>query len=365
MAISISAGLSLATTFDVYLGTYTNTGVSKGIYHAVLNTETGDFSTPELACELGKPSFLAIHPNNKFIYSVTEGDPGKVRALRVLPDTGKLELVNQTPSGGKGPCHLIVSSNGRNLYVANYLSGSVASIAINDDGSLGDTVSVIQHEGRGPNQDRQSGPHAHSVNLSPDNKFAYVADLGLDKIMIYKVDPKTGALTANDPAFFKTRAGAGPRHLTFHPNGKFVYFINELDNTVVATQYDEKSGALTEIQTISTLPEGYKGKTHTAEVKVHPNGKFLYGSNRGHDSIAIFAIDEKNGALKLLGFQGEGIDEPRNFNIDPTGAWCVVGNQDTDDVALFKVDSKTGLLEPTGLKRSVGKPICVKFIERK
>jgi 6-phosphogluconolactonase len=296
---------------------------------------------------------------------VTEGDPGKISALKIDPKSKKLTLINQSESGGKGPCHVSISDNGKTLLTANYVSGSVASIQINNDGSLGATATIIQHEGKGLDKQRQKGPHAHSFNLSPDNQFAYAADLGIDKIMIYKLNSKNSVLTPNDPPCFSATPGAGPRHFTFHPNGKFAYFINELDNTIVALSFNKSNGALTEIQTIATLPSDFKGKSFTAEVKIHPNGKFLYGSNRGHDSIVIYKINEKTGKLTLVGFQNEGIDEPRHFNIDPSGKYCIVGNQDTNSVLLFKVDEKNGKLIPTNVSYPVGKPICVKFLKSK
>lgn len=365
MATLLAAKTLTAETFDVYFGTYTTGSPSKGIYHSTLDSETGTLSAPELACELSKPSFIAIHPSGKYIYSVTEGNPGKVSALLIDPKSKELTLINQSASGGKGPCHVSVSDNGKTLLAANYVSGSVASIPINKDGSLGEAVSIIQHKGKSADKRRQKGPHAHSFNLSPDNRFAYAADLGIDKIMIYKLNPKTGELTKNDPPCFTARPGAGPRHFTFHPNGEFAYFINELDNTIVAVSYDKSNGALTEIQTISTLPTEFKGKSFTAEVKAHPNGKFLYGSNRGDDSIVIYKITPKTGKLTLVGFQDAGIDEPRHFNIDPSGKYCVVGNQDTNSVILFKVDEKTGKLLPTSVNHPIGKPICVKFLKIK
>lgn len=364
MSTLLAAQTLTAETYDVYFGTYTHDSPSKGIYHSTLNSTTGELTAPELACELSKPSFIAIHPSGKYIYSVTEGDPGIISALLIDQKSKKLTLINQSASGGKGPCHVSISDNGRTLLAANYASGSIASIPVNNDGSLGKAVSIIQHEGKGANKRRQQGPHAHSCNFSPDNRYVYAADLGIDKIMIYKVDPKSGELTKNDPPFFTAKQGAGPRHFTFHPNGEFAYLINELDNTIMALSYNGSNGALKEIQTISTLPADFKGKNLTAEVKVHPNGKFLYGSNRGDDSIAIYDINQKNGKLTLVGFQNSGIDEPRNFNIDPSGKYCIVGNQDTNSVLLFKVDDKTGKLIPTGVSHPVGKPICVKFLKR-
>ena len=344
-----------------YIGTYTKNGHSKGIYHSFLDTETGSLSSPELVYEIRKPSFLAIHPNGKFLYSVTEGDPGIITALKVDPISKQLTFINQSFSGGRGPCHLTVSDNGRVLFVANYVSGSAASLMINEDGSLEEPKSIIQHFGRGPNAERQEGPHVHSVNLSPDNRFAYVADLGIDSVMVYSVSTATGEIEEESTGCFKGRPGSGPRHLTFHNNGRFVYLINELDNTVTALVQNSDSGLLTEIQTVSTLPDGCSVVTKTAEVKVHPNGKFLYGSNRGHDSLVIYEIDQERGSLTLLGFQASDIDEPRHFNIDPTGRWCIVGNQDSNDIMLFEIDPISGLLTPVGDPKCVGEPICIKF----
>jgi 6-phosphogluconolactonase len=349
-------------TLDVYFGTYNKDGFPKGIYHAVLDLNTGSLSSPEVAAEASNPTFLEIHPNSKFLYSVTERDPGAVSAFAIDQETKKLRLVNSSHSCGKGPCHLSISNDGRVLLVANYGSGSVASIPINKDCSLAEPASSIQHSGSSADPRRQEGPHAHSINFSPDNRFAYAADLGLDKIMIYKID-ESGKLLPNDPPEVKIRAGAGPRHLTFTPNGKFAYLINELDETMVAFVYDPKTGNLTEIQTVSTLPEDFKGTSYCAEVKVHPNEKFLYGSNRGHDSIVTYKIDPEKGTLTLLGFQNSGIKNPRNFNIDPSGRFCIVANQDSDTVIVFRINQETGLLEPTEHVIRIGKPVCVRFLK--
>ena len=362
MTTLLSMQTLAAQTFDVYFGTYTDKSPSEGIYHSILDAGTGELSAPELVCKTSKPSFIAIHPDGEKIYAVTEGDPGKIKAFAIDPKTKKLKLINSALSGGKGPCYVSVSKSGKTLLSANYRSGSLASLSINPDGSLEEPTTVIQHSGSGINKQRQKGPHAHSINLSPDNRFAYVADLGIDKIMIYKLDSATSELSQNNPPFFKAKPGAGPRHFTFHPNGKFAYLINELDNTIVALSYNSENGGLTEIQAVSTLPEEYTGETKTAEVKVHPNGKFLYGSNRGHDSIVTYRINSESGKLTLAGFQNTGIKNPRHFNIDPSGTFCIVGNQDTNNILLFKVDIKTGLLIPTATNFSIGKPICVKFM---
>lgn len=349
--------------YDVYFGTYTRESQADGIYHSTFDSDTGELSNPELACITPNPSFIAIHPDGKYIYSVTEGDPGKVSAFEIEPETKKLKFINHSFSGGIGPCYVSVSKDGKTLLSANYRSGSLASIPINDDGSLGEPASVIQHKGSSINEKRQQGPHAHSINPSPDNRFAYVADLGIDKIMIYKLNPQNSKLTENDPTFFQAKPSAGPRHFTFHPNGEFACLINELDNTIVILDYNPITGALVEVQTISTLPEDFNGETYTAEVAIHPNGKFLYGSNRGHDSIAVFKIAPTSGKLTLIGFQQKDICNPRHFSIDPTGKYCLVGNQDTDSVVLFAIDQKDGTLNPTDKKITVGMPVCIQFLK--
>jgi len=351
-----------AQTYDVYFGTYTRKSSSDGIYHAKFDTKTGKLSKPELAVKTSDPNFIAIHPNAKYLYSVT--DSSRVSAFEINPKSKKLKLLNSSSSGGKGPCHVSIANKAKTLLVANYGSGSLASIPINNDGSLKDPASIIQHKGSGFCKRRQTSPHAHSINPSPDQNFVYAVDLGTDKIMIYRLNPENSKLTENTPASFALQAGAGPRHFTFHPNGKFAYVINELDNTLNALEYNPKTGALTEIQNISTLPEGFKGTSYTAEVKVHPNGKFLYGSNRGYDSIVVYKIDKNNGKLTLVGFQKEGIDNPRHFNIDPSGKFCLVANQDSNDVVVFAIDPKSGMLKAPHQTIAIGKPVCIKFLTK-
>ena len=355
---TLGGGMAL----DVYFGTYTTKTKSEGIYRSTLDMETGRLSEPELAAKVANPSFIEIHPNGKFIYAVTEGKTGAVRAFAIDPATRKLKLLNECPSGGSGPCHISIDRDGKILLAANYSSGSVAAIPINADGTLSGPACVIQHKGSSVNPKRQKEPHAHSINFSPDGRFAFAADLGLDKIMIYKVDYATGKLEANTPPFAKVKPGAGPRHFTFNPDGKFASVISELDERVTAYAYNAQSGELTKIQQISTLPDDFKGISWCAEVKVHPNGKFLYGSNRGHDSIVIYKIDPANGTLTLSGFQNAGIKNPRNFNLDPSGRFCVVANQDSDSVCTFRVNPETGALEPTGNPITIGKPVCVRFL---
>jgi 6-phosphogluconolactonase len=363
LTLFLSQTLS-AQTYDVYFGTYTKNSPSDGIYHAQFQSEKGKLSTPEIAAKISNPSFVVIHPNGKYLYSVIEGNPGKVAAFAIDQKSKKLKFLNQAPSGGKVPCHVSITKNGKILLVANYSSGSLASIPINDDGTLQEPASIIFHKGSSIAGRRQRGAHTHSINLSPDQRFVYVADLGIDKIMIYRLNPDTGKLTENTPASLAIKPGAGPRHFTFHPNGKFAYVINELDNTLIILKYTSETGALTKIQTISTLPQGFKGKSYTAEVRVHPNGKFIYGSNRGHDSIVTYKISPNSGILTLIGFQKEGISNPRHFNIDPSGKFCLVANQNSNNVGVFSIDQKNGMLKPPHQTVSIGKPVCIKFLTK-
>jgi 6-phosphogluconolactonase len=355
-----------AESLPVYFGTYTQGGSSsKGICRSALDLETGKLSEPVLAAEATNPSFLEIHPNGKFLYAVSEaGKAGSVSAYAIASDTGNLKLLNKQPSGGSGPCYVSIDHTGRNALVSNYGSGSASVIPIKADGSLGEPTGFVQHEGSGANPKRQSGPHAHSINVSPDNRFAFVADLGIDKIMIYRLDSEKGTIVANDPPFAKVKPGAGPRHFALHPSGKFAYVINEMGGMVTAFAYEPASGALTEIQTITTLPEGFQGANSCAEVRVHPSGMFLYGSNRGHDSIVVYRIDPAKGTLTFVEHETAGIKTPRNFNIDPTGKFCLVANQDGDSVIVFRINVTTGALEPTEHKVSVGKPVCIRFLPR-
>jgi len=351
-------------SLQVYLGTYGGgDNPSRGIYRSTLDLETGKLSDPVLVAEARNPSFLEIHPNGKFVYAVSEaGRAGSVTAYAIDPETGDLTFLNQQPSGGSGPCHVSIDRLGKNVLVANYGSGSASVIPIQADGNLAEPTSTVQHEGSSVNSARQKGPHAHSINVSPDNRYAYVADLGIDKIMIYKFDAEKGTLTANEPPFVELKPGAGPRHFAFGPNAKYAYVINELDCTITAFDYDATSGALTPIQTIATLPSGFDGSNTCAEIRVHPHGRFLYGSNRGHDSIAVYSIDPATGKLSLVEHETEGIKTPRNFNIDPTGTFCLVANQDGGTVVVFRIDPKTGALEPSGHKIGISKPVCIRFL---
>jgi 6-phosphogluconolactonase len=351
----------------VYVGTYTD-GNSKGIYRFDLDLASGKLTGGELVGESTNPSFLAVHPTRRFLYAVSEvadsnGKPGgAISAFAIDPQSGKLTLLNQQSSKGAGPCHLVVDRQGKNVLAANYGSGSICALPIGADGRLGEATSFVQHRGSSVNPERQEGPHAHSINLDAAGHFAFVADLGLDQVRVYRFDSAHGTLTPNDPPSIKLASGAGPRHFAFHPGGRFAYVINEIHSTLTALDYDADRGILKERQTVSTLPRGFTGNNSTAEVQVHPSGKFVYGSNRGHNSIAIFAVEPSSGKLRLVGHQSHHIKTPRNFSIDPTGRYLLVANQGGASIVVFRIDLNTGALTPTGDEGPVPTPVCIKMI---
>ena len=350
------------TKFMVYVGTYTSPKKSEGIYRMELDLATGKLSKPTLAGKAVNPSFLALHPTGKFLYAVGEIDTlatkdkktggGAVNAFSLDEKTGDLTLLNQQSSEGGGPCHVVIDKAGKYAFAANYGGGNACALPIGADGKLGEATGFVQHAGK-------KRPLAHSINLDAANKFAVVADAGLDKVFVYRFEG--GMLKANDPPYAESKPGAAPRHFAFHPDGKLAYVINESALSITAFDYDGKKGTLTEVQTISTVPDGWK-KGSTAEVVVHPSGKFVYGSNRGHDSIAVFAVDVKTGKLTHVENQGKDIKEPRNFAIDPSGKYCLVANQNSHSVIVFRVNQETGKLEPTDVKVEIDQPVCVRFL---
>jgi 6-phosphogluconolactonase len=343
-----------------YVGTYTR-GPSKGIYAYRFQSSSGKLMPIGLAGETSNPSFLAVDPSQRFLYAANENNSGDVSAFAIDSATGQLKFLNQVSSKGSGPCHVAVDQTGKWLFVANYNSGSAAAYPIKADGSLGEASAVDQHAGKSVNP-RQAGPHAHVAAISPDNRFVWVADLGLDEVLSYRIDPAKGGMTANDPPFVKLTAGSGPRHVVFRPDAKFAYVISELAATVTVFSYDAAKGTMQEVQTISTLPEGYTGAKSGAEIALDPSAKFLYASNRGHDSIAIFKVDAAKGTLTAAGNVSAGGKTPRNFVIDPTGNYLLAANQDSNNVVEFKIDRQTGGLTPTGVTLDVGAPVCVIFV---
>ncbi|RMG38618.1 MAG: lactonase family protein [Planctomycetota bacterium] len=362
---ALEAAEPAADPMHVYLGTYTR-GASKGIYLADLDVATGRLSNLRVAAEATNPSFLALHPKGPFLYAVNEvgeyrGRPGGAVTGFRIRDDGTLAELNHASTQGGAPCHLVVDSAGRFVLVANYSGGSVCVLPISADGRVGEAVSLVQHEGSSVDPARQRGPHAHSINLDATNRFAIAADLGLDKLLVYRFDRATGRLLPNDPPWVSVRPGSGPRHFTFHPNGRWAYVINELASTITALTFDAKTGRLKPFQTVSTVPADFDGANTTAEVRVHPGGRWLYGSNRGHDSIAVFAIDQDSGRLKLIQHHPSGGKTPRNFAPDPSGRWLLVANQNSDNVVVLRVDADTGRLTPTDVELEVADPVCVRF----
>lgn len=355
--------------YQVYVGTYTAEGsTSKGIYAYRFDPSTSQIKPLGLAAETTNPSFLAIHPNHRFLFAVNEvgnyqgQKSGAVSAFAIDRATGKLTLLNQVASRGADPCYITVDRSGNFVLVANYTGGSVAVFPVGPDGRLGEASAFVQHTGHGANPERQEAPHAHSIDLSPDNHFAIVDDLGLDETLVYKFDAAKGSLTLNDPPYAKANPGAGPRHFAFHPNGKFAYVINEMGSSVSAFEFDSGSGALRPLQTVSTLPKAFAGHNDDAEVVVHPSGKFLYASNRGHDSIAVFAIDAAQGTLTFVESVSTKGQNPRHFEIAPGGKLLFAANEKSDNIVIFRIDQRTGRLTPTGQTLEESQPVCVKFM---
>jgi 6-phosphogluconolactonase len=367
--LTVAASPPQKSNYLLYVGTYTEEGgKGKGIYAYRYDSATGQIAPLGLAAETTNPSWLALDPSGRFLYAVNElgnykgANSGGVSAFAIDRTTGKLTFLNQVRSRGADPCYLTVDHSGKFVLVANYTGGSVAVFPILADGKLGEASAFVQHTGRGPNSSRQEGPHAHSIVLTPDNRFAIVNDLGLDELLVYKFDSSKGTLTPNNPPFVKLAPGSGPRHFALRPDGKFAYVVAEMGHTVTVFSNDPSTETLRRLQTISTLPAGFAGRNDDAEIEVHPSGKFLYASNRGHDSIAVFAIDAKKGTLRPVEYAPTGGKEPRNFAIDPTGRLLFAANQNSNKIVIFKIDRKTGRLAPTGQVMEVGSPVCVKFL---
>lgn len=366
-ALLLSSNLifSQAKSF-LLIGTYTS-GKSEGIYVYDFNTANGDNSLVSTV-KTANPSYLAVSPNQKVVYSVTEnadstklGVGGDISAFSFDKTSGVLTEMNKQFSGGKHPCYVAVDNSGKWVFAANYTSGSAALFPVKKDGTLGPVKQMIQNVGKGPNKSRQEGPHVHSTVLSPDNKFLFIPDLGIDKVMIYQFDRNVGRLNPATPAFVASVPGSGPRHFDFHPNNRNAYLIEEMTGTVVAFNYN--AGKLNSIQRIRALPADFKGMIGSADIHVSPNGKFLYCSNRGDaNNITIFKVNPASGKLEIAGHQSTMGKTPRNFNFDPSGNFLLVANQQSDDVVIFKIDKKTGLLTDTGKRINVPNPVCIKWI---
>jgi len=345
----------------VYVGAYTRrephvAGRSKGIHVMRFNLDSGELTPYAVIPGLDNPSYVALHPNGEFLYAANEladyqgKASGAVSAFRVDPANRAFEPLNQQPSQGAAPCFVSVDADGRNVLVSNYGSGNVAVLPLRSDGSLGAATGRVQHSGSSVHLQRQSAPHPHSIFLDPDNRYALVPDLGIDKVMLYSYDAESGELAPNcEQPWARTKSGAGPRHLAFHPNGVLVFVINELDSTITVFSYGRDRGTLTEVQTVSTLPVDYEGKSTGADIHVHPSGHTVYASNRGHDSIAVYGVDEKSGLLALRDHIPTEGNHPRGFTVDPLGRFLLVANQNSDDIVVFAIDSRTGIPRSTGI----------------
>jgi 6-phosphogluconolactonase len=342
-------------------------GADVGIYRGRLDLATGKVSIAGRAAEAQQPSFLALHPTGRYVYLANamrefRGAPGGALGAYRIEASGDLALLNEQPSRGTSTCHLTVDATGRHLLAVNYGTGSVIVCPIADDGRLGEATAFIQHEGHSVDPRRQKGPHAHSVNLDAANRFAFVADLGLDKVMVYRFDATAGTLAPHDPPWVATEPGAGPRHFAFHPSGRFAYVLNEMASSVTAMAYDAAAGVLTPIHTVTMLPEEFDAMNTGAEVAVHPSGRFVYASNRGHDSIAVFRIDEKTGRLTPAGHASTRGKRPRHFAVDPSGRYLLAANRDSNTIVAFRIDAETGALEPTGSTAEAPGAICILMV---
>ena len=352
------AAISAEVTF--YIGTYTKPGKSEGVYVSKLDTDTGKLGAVELAGKAASPSFVALSPDGKFLYAAVESGKGAVAAFAVGAG-GKLTALNEKPAGGDGTCHVWVDATGKNVLAANYGGGSIVCFRTNADGSLGERSAFVQFEGTGPDKARQEKPHGHAIYTDSTNQFVYACDLGTDNVWTFHFDAARGTLKPAEPASAKVPPGSGPRHLAIHPNGRFAYANNEMALSVTAFARDPATGALTPVQTLPTLPEGTPVKgVSTAEIFCHPTGKWLYASNRGHGSIAVYAI-AADGKLTWIETAPATVKVPRGFGIDPTGQWLVAAGQDDDKIAVLKIDPATGKLTPTGVTAEVGAPVCILF----
>ncbi len=370
----------MANEMLAYVGTYTETirfgsgkilqGKGEGIYVYRMNQTSGAMELVSKATGVANPSYLAIDSTRCHLYAVNElktyedRPSGTISAFAVDSKTGHLEFLNKRLTHGTDPCHVFVDTRRKCVFVSNFMSGSVCVLPVLGDGSLGEASDVIQHQGSSVDPVRQKGPHAHSVTLDEVNRFVFVPDLGVDKVLVYKFDPERGRLEPHEVPWIKMKPGAGPRHMVFHPSGRFAYLVNELDSTMAVLSYDGGSGTFKELQIVPTLPEGFLGQSTCGDVQVSPSGGFVYASNRGHESIVIYQIDQGTGKLTLVGHASTQGKTPRHFGIDPTGTYLLAANQDTDAIVTFHIDPHWGKLQPTGHVTQVPTPVCVKFLPR-
>lgn len=369
----------MKSEFYIYVGTYTEDilfgtgevleGKGEGIYVFRMDPTSGEIESHHTMEGIRNPSYLTLSPSNEFLYAVNElkkfrGEKtGTVSAYNVDPGEKEFNFLNKRPTRGTDPCHVSMDKTGKYVLAANYGTGSISVFPTKEDGSLGKASEFIQHEGSSINQERQEGPHAHSIFLDKENRYAYVPDLGLDELRVYKFKSEKGEFETCEDKNFEVEPGAGPRQIAFHPTESYVYLINELNSTLMAFSRDEKEGDLKQIQTVSTLPSDFTGESSTAEVIVSPSGEYVYGSNRGHDSIVIYEIDQDTGKLKYVDHESTRGRTPRHFAIDPTGRFLLAANQDSDNIVTFEIDRETGKLSHTGKVIDVPTPVCVRILE--
>lgn len=344
----------------IYVGTYTRT-TSQGIYRLDFDATTGALGEPTLAAEVKNPTWLAWSPDHRTLIAVDAGGNGGVKTFSASRGDPRLHLLSAEETGGGSPCHLVADASGRMVLAASYSEAVVSSFPLRGDGSLGSRTGFARHQGSGPDKSRQEAAHAHGVTLSPDNRFVFVPDLGTDQIYTYEIDPANGTFRAHDPAVVKVAPGAGPRHIEFAPGGHHAYVINEMGGTITAFRYDAAAGELTPFQTISTLPTDFSGANKTAEIWIHPSGRFVYGSNRGHDSIVSYTRDPETGELIYLDHTPSGGKSPRHFALSPDGQWLITAHEESDDLFVFRVDVETGRLTKTIHTASVPMAVCVLF----
>ena len=360
LAVMVASAAPAADLF-VFFGTH-RSGTNAGFSLAHFDTGTGELTRPELLLSADSPAFFEIHPDGRHLYTCNSGKPGAVSAYEIEPHTGQLTFLNREPAGGDDTCHLSLDRTAHFALTANYGSGNIAVFALKPDGRLGERTAFVQHTGSSIDPRRQTHAYAHSIVTDPGNQFALVADLGLDKIFVYRFNARTGSLKPNHPPFARVALGSGPRHLKFHPNGRWVYVINEIASTITGFNWNAGAGTLGEIQTTPTVPADFTGANTAAEIVVHPNGKFLYASNRGHDSLAVFAVDQKTGWLKLVEHVSCGGKTPRYFSFDPTGRWILCANHGSDSAVVFQADENTGRLTQTGAPVPAPYPFCISFL---
>jgi 6-phosphogluconolactonase len=368
ITLFMNACASPTHEYLVYVGTYTGTG-SEGIYAYRFNPASGELKSIGLVAKTDNPSFLVMDANGKFLYAVNELDSfqqkasGAISVFSINKETAALQLMQQIPSLGAAPCHVSLDKSGRYLLVANYNGGNAAVFPIASDGTLGQQSAFIQNSGSSINAARQTGPHAHFIQVTNDNNYAMIADLGIDQVIVQKFDSNAGTLTPLDSGFVKVTPGSGPRHLAYAPDGKFVYVLNELTSSISAFTFDQSSGKMNEIQVLSTLPDNFSGSNSTAEIAIDAQGKFLYASNRGDDTIAIYSIDNSDGKLTFIDRIPTGGKTPRHFEIDPSGQWLFAANQNSDNIVVFKIDQTNGQLILQSEISGISSPVCVRFLE--